>query len=295
MIGQVYLISSIHNPLLVKIGRTKNWSKRRSQLKVGRKAVEELVVECNDMCLLEKQFHENYQEYRLPGTEWFLLPYEQAKTELHSDMLIKGRQKYPLLVDSKNNGKVSEEISIRKLPRDHPLIEQLDDFCDYWNEGFTDLAVSNPWVVEWCWQWEEDGGLFAWITYINPRGEEEEMCFHTHELGKIHVQIENWETSCELTWHHEFLGRNNFDILFKSSLSDHYSHSMIESTYKNTFGVFEFFENLPYETWPLRVKASKLAKEQKTLESEVCGPSPSPKELLVNFEHANDEQDQLVK
>jgi hypothetical protein len=278
MNGQVYLISSIHDPLIVKIGRTKDWLKRRSQLKVGRKAIEELVVECHDMCLLEKRLHQKYADHRLPGTEWFVMPYEQVKSEAYQDISSSGRQIYFSAGGNSIKEEGPEQVLSRDLPRDHPLNEQLQYFCEDWDEEFTDLFLENPWVTGWLWQWEDGEGFIAYITYTNPDGEEEEMRFCTHEIDKIHVYFENYERSIDsITWHHQFLGRNYFDIPLDNP-------STTDLVHKNIFAIFDFLEDLPYENWPVAVKARKLSNEQRTLELEAMyGPVLSEEEIVARI------------
>ena len=41
----VYLVSSVYDPLVVKLGMTSNWERRFKQLKIGHLAVEEVVIE----------------------------------------------------------------------------------------------------------------------------------------------------------------------------------------------------------------------------------------------------------
>ena len=279
MRGQVYLISSIKNPLVVKVGRTQDWSKRRVQLKVGRKAVEELVVKVSDMYSFEKELHDKNTEYRLPGTEWFVLPTEQVKIRLHSDMLVGGLQIYPPLSDSKANDESLKEIPHHELPRDHPLNEQLEVFCEDWAEDFSELAEKNPWVVEWFLEWSDGDGYNAGIDYINPRGEKELMQIFSYELGEIHICIENYDCGLdERTWHHELLGRNYFDIPLKNSGTEE------DLVCKNIFEFFELLNSLPYEVWPIKVKAKKLATEQESLELIAkFGPPPTAEEVAASL------------
>lgn len=278
MKGQVYLISYESSPLIVKIGRTKSWVNRRKQLKVGRKAAEELVVKSDDMCALEKKLHDTYKRYRIPATEWFVLPNEQTKKDIRSDMLIYGQQAFPEPVLNKVNERPLEERFPDKFDRHHPLNEQLDAFHEDWWEEFSDLPLHNPWVKHFSSEWEHGEGLFVWLVYINPRGEEEEMCFYSHEIGKIHVQIENWDCSNDdKSWHHKFIGRNYFDIPLNHPKTT-------ELVYKNIFDLFEFFTELPIDSWPLRVRARKLAIEQESLEVEAkYGPPSTQEELLANY------------
>ena len=281
MKGQVYLISYNNSPLITKIGRTKAWANRRKQLKVGDKAIEELVVSCDDMCSLEKKLHQKFKRYRIPGTEWFVLPNSGLKDDIRSDMLICGEQVCPTPAAHKLNEKSDEEQFPEKLDLFHPLNEQLDAFYESWWEELTELTYNNPWVKQFSREWEKGEGLHVWLVYINPRGEEEEMIFYSHELGKIHVQIENWECGIDSkSWHYELMGRNYFDIPLDNSKT-------IDLVYKNIFGIFEFFETLPEDTWPVRVRARKLAIEQESLEIEAkYGPPLTEEELEAAFKNA---------
>lgn len=253
MKGYVYLISSPKNSFVVKIGRTNKWSRRRSQLKVGTASVEELVVECDDMLFFEKELHYRFKAYRLPQSEWFVLPGIDEKNLVIQSVLAGGKQ-----VFSKTSQKPVEEESCSAPSREDPLSLQMEYWIDDWEEDFFEIKVHNPWIIEWVHEWDNDHGWWVWVEYINPLGEEEMMCFAMYELNKLHVYCDNWQSS-DGTWHQKFLGRNYFDIALETSETE-------KLIYKNVFDVFDMFNKLPLDQWPMRVRANKLAAEQKSLE-----------------------------
>lgn len=69
----VYLVSSVYDPLVVKLGMTNNWERRFKQLKIGHLAVEEVVIETEHARAVEKAHHELMAGRRLPQSEWFIL------------------------------------------------------------------------------------------------------------------------------------------------------------------------------------------------------------------------------
>ena len=279
MKGQVYLISSPENPFVVKIGRTNKWSRRRSQLKVGTASVEELVVACDDMLLFEKELHLRFSKYRLPQSEWFVLPGAAEKDLVRQAILAGGEQVFPKVSD----GPLAEK-SFSVPSRQDPLSLQMEYWLEEWHEDFVEISVHNPWIIDWVHEWEDDGGWYVWVEYINPLGQEEQMCFAMYEIDKLHVYCENWQSS-DGTWHKKFLGRNCFDISLNSE-------ETIELIYKNVFDVFGMFNQLPLEQWPIQVRANKLAQEQRSLELRALwGPPVTAEEARKAF----DEATRLVK
>lgn len=277
--GQVYLISHKSSPLLVKIGRTKNWFRRCKDLKVGKATVEELVVDCDNMFLLEKKAHEFFKPYRMPGSEWFVLPDESHKQNVRSYMLSNGKQ---LIIEGEQIIKKTSKTLSRELYPDswvsdpsHPKNKQLKDFYEYWYEEFEDLDSESPWVSKVVHEWQYDEGYYLYIDYINPNGEEETMLFISLDVGKIHVYIDG--QTCDKTWYHEFMGRDYFDIILRKSKTD-------EIVYKGVFEFFQFLESISTDFWPTRVKARKFTMEQIRLEMEAKhGPPPSDAELIATF------------
>ena len=54
-----------------KIGITNCIERRMKQLEVGKKATKVAVFSCDHSRLLEKTLHKQYDEYRIPQSEWF--------------------------------------------------------------------------------------------------------------------------------------------------------------------------------------------------------------------------------
>lgn len=54
-----------------KIGITNNIDRRMKQLEVPKKAIKLAVFSCNHSRVLEKTIHKNYDEFRIPQSEWF--------------------------------------------------------------------------------------------------------------------------------------------------------------------------------------------------------------------------------
>ena len=64
---------------LVKIGVTGNWQSRSKQLYVGLRCQALIVVACDDNYYEENELHCDYDEQRIPRTEWFHLNKRQTK------------------------------------------------------------------------------------------------------------------------------------------------------------------------------------------------------------------------
>lgn len=68
---------------LIKIGVTSNWQSRSKQLRVNLATKALLVVACEDNLYEESSIHCEYDEQRIPQTEWFHLDANQTQTLLH--------------------------------------------------------------------------------------------------------------------------------------------------------------------------------------------------------------------
>lgn len=68
----LYIIKH-HQTGLIKIGISNNWYSRAKALKVGTATYPIVVVLTENCANLERQLHEEYNEYRLPGSEYFSL------------------------------------------------------------------------------------------------------------------------------------------------------------------------------------------------------------------------------
>jgi len=77
----LYVLQHI-NSGLIKIGVTGNWKSRSSQLCVGSKCNAIMVVACEDNYHEESKLHCDYDQQRIPQTEWFELSNKQIETLL---------------------------------------------------------------------------------------------------------------------------------------------------------------------------------------------------------------------
>ena len=85
----LYIIKH-HQTGLVKIGISNNWYERAKALKTGIATYPIIVVLTENGASLERYLHEEYSEYRLPGSEYFYLD-QQAIGEAVSTALQHGR------------------------------------------------------------------------------------------------------------------------------------------------------------------------------------------------------------
>mgnify|MGYP003113864629 FL=1 len=78
----VYAISYKRNPLLIKVGMTTCWETRLENLKVpSLMKIEFIIKTFSDTYQAEKKIHKNFDEFRLPQTEYF---YFRDKNQISS-------------------------------------------------------------------------------------------------------------------------------------------------------------------------------------------------------------------
>jgi hypothetical protein len=77
--SHLYLLRSIEHPDLYKIGVTNNPTQRFHQLKVGKRTKVLNVGDVGDADKLERLLHKQYDNKRLPQSEWFKLTEEDVK------------------------------------------------------------------------------------------------------------------------------------------------------------------------------------------------------------------------
>jgi len=91
--GLLYLIWHWRANLL-KVGVTRNWDRRATDLQVGRTTEVVLVVRTKTPEQDEERIHAKWDEYRIPQTEWFCIASNQLSA-MKSDISKCGRRWKP--------------------------------------------------------------------------------------------------------------------------------------------------------------------------------------------------------
>ncbi|QNI94543.1 bacteriophage-like DNA-binding domain-containing protein [Synechococcus sp. A15-127] len=78
----VYLIRD-NDTNLLKIGMTTNWTRRATQLQVGRTTTKIMTVPCKDSGKWERVLHAMFKHKRLPQSEWFKISEEDAISKMN--------------------------------------------------------------------------------------------------------------------------------------------------------------------------------------------------------------------
>jgi Meiotically up-regulated gene 113 len=91
--GLLYLIWHWRSNLL-KVGVTRNWDRRATELQVGRTTEVVLVVRTKTPEQDEDRIHAKWDEYRIPQTEWFCIAGDQLN-QMKSDVSKCGRRWKP--------------------------------------------------------------------------------------------------------------------------------------------------------------------------------------------------------
>ena len=147
MAENLYVISHVSSNLLVKVGISGCWENRKKQLKVGNATRLEVLVECLDMRVTEKQCHQKYRAFRIPQSEWFFLPDQTTKDALLNYAKSQGVVVPQLLPKNQSCQIISAEEQ-----------EDLDFALEYWEEDFSggetnegiEMAMEeNPFIISY--------------------------------------------------------------------------------------------------------------------------------------------------
>lgn len=196
----IYLIKHISSGL-VKIGITKNWPRRCTELSVGLKCEIIKAVFCDAAQHYEKKIHFDLDSFRLPQSEWFHLNDEQiAKLTQEISLLgkenkwrlgqpkkrqTKAQKTFLLLPETEVEGWIhllasSLYVSYAEAYSDGIVIYGLETKRDY--DG-TLLPVSVGTIIP-----EASGVVFSYIKIWRSIGSEYEKCQDIFELLR---RIEN--------------------------------------------------------------------------------------------------------
>jgi len=257
MTQYVYAISATKAPLTVKIGITKDWKSRQKQLKVGLQAKGEALIACHDMVAVERNLHDQFAEYRLPQSEWFVFPDKNFKENVLDLLKTFGsavRIDSPVFdnkVAKKKKITIKDKFENPEHNKYHDFWEDFLNFAEDWHESFLDMSFENFWITQYCGaEWCENYWEVS-LAYLTPSGSSEEFRLACFEPGKICLQVESY--NLEDTWY-----RNNFGVNYIDIPLNDYDEYIIKYICKP----LRFLSDLPPDEWPVEVKASQLRLEQ---------------------------------
>ena len=136
----VYLVSSVYDPLVVKLGMTSNWERRFKQLKIGHLAVEEVVIETEHARAVEKAHHELMAGRRLPQSEWFILHGDTHKNSVIASL--KEVEREEARKRRKKDARI--EAKLQKIFGPPPTREELFRIFSEANQGMHRGRIRDP-------------------------------------------------------------------------------------------------------------------------------------------------------
>lgn len=136
----VYLVSSVYDPLVVKLGMTSNWERRFKQLKIGHLAVEEVVIETEHARAVEKAHHELMAGRRLPQSEWFILHGDTHKNSVIASL--KEVEREEARKRRKKDARI--EAKLQKIFGPPPTREELFRIFSEANQSMNRGRIRNP-------------------------------------------------------------------------------------------------------------------------------------------------------
>lgn len=165
--GYLYVIAHKNAQNMHKIGITKNWDKRRKQLKVGSATYCNTLVEFPDDIekLVEKQMHAQYKDYRLPQSEWFDLNtntlYCLKFSLSFAATTNKGEQLYDI-----------EDLSEQEQDEETIALQRLCDWLgnevheNFYREKYTNNPFLDKFIPDY--DYEGEGSVNAFLSFVQP-------------------------------------------------------------------------------------------------------------------------------
>jgi len=162
---------------LIKIGITENWQRRCSELRVSVKCEVLRAVFCESASLFEKQIHLEFDDFRLPQSEWFHLSGNQIQSVVNKISSLGEENKWMPTEKSKQTKRVKKqplllpEAQIDKwgdLLLSSKFVSQVDMYIDginayglgVWQDGFDQLLSLK---VVGCITPTVDGIIFRYL------------------------------------------------------------------------------------------------------------------------------------
>ena len=269
MAEYLYAISLVSSSLLVKVGISGCWENRKKQLKVGNATRLEVLVECLDMRVTEKQCHQKYSAFRLPQSEWFFLPDQATKDALLNHAKSQGVVVPQLLPKNQSCQIISAEEQ-----------EDLDFALEYWEEDFSggetnediEMAMEeNPFIISYKVFTDDflltlaDGreieciGPKCFIQYFDPNGN---RCYADvwpsdyHDAGDKENPL--WVLGTEV-----YTCQVDGDDIWEACWFYKTFGNVDGMTFERFMKRISILENIPPKKWPVAVHANHQLQQER--------------------------------
>lgn len=273
--GCLYVIKSMQNCELYKIGVTSNWDKRAQQLYVNKKTSLHSLVkfEGDSEKLAEKELHRHFKRLRLPQSEWFFFDDENYKKfeAYFEHYVIKVHKAIYVSCPSKDKQSVylegceNEADTLRRSFSEEELrAGEADDWVGEGEETFYMAKEHNPFLLDFevC-DGDRDSPFWPhiYIKYVQPNNLIGyvsfgfEFCEENHNLKIVYLSSATENKPTDLDWFAQRFPEFDEKDLFTEG-NDHFY-------LVNLYSLLGQLMQIPEPQWPFYVRKEVFEAENR--------------------------------
>lgn len=264
--GFLYVIESMQNCELYKIGVTSNWSKRAQQLYVNKKTSLQSLVkfEGESERLAEKELHRHFKRLRLPQSEWFFFDaenhekfeayFEDCVLNRHNGVYVSRPSKGTESVSAENCEHEADAFR-RSFSEQELRAVEADDWVGEGEETFYMAKEHNPFLLDFevC-DGDRDSPFWPhiYIKYVQPNNLIGyvsfgfEFCEENHNLKIVYLSSATENKPTDSDWFSQQFNQ----IKNKHLLLEGYNCFYLE----NVYSLFGQLMQIPEPEWPFYVR-----------------------------------------